>query len=48
MNKEEMSIVNAIVKTYIEVMGLEKWKSLTEQEQHDMIMILARDLNEMI
>ena len=36
-------IVNMIVKAYIEVYGVEKWNSLTEQEQHDVIMIIAKD-----
>lgn len=36
-------IVNMIVKAYIDVYGVEKWNSLTEQEQHDAIMIIAKD-----
>lgn len=37
--------VDAVVKVYIQVYGLDKWLSLTLQEQHDVIMILAVDLN---
>ena len=37
------TIVNSIVKAYISIMGEEKWNSLSEAEQHDAIMILAKD-----
>ena len=34
-----------IAEAYITVMGLEKWNSLNDQEKHDVIMTIARDLN---
>ena len=37
--------VDTVVKVYIHVYGLDKWLSLTLQEQHDVIMIIAVDLN---
>lgn len=37
--------VDIVVKVYIQVCGLDKWLSLTLQEQHDVIMIIAVDLN---
>ena len=36
-------IINACVKAYVSVMGVDKWNSLSEQQQHDVIMILVRD-----
>ena len=38
-----MKIVEMIIEAYIMVMGLEKWNSLTEQQQHDVIMIIVKD-----
>ena len=29
---------------YIDVMGEEKWNSLTEQEKHDAVMFMAKDI----
>ena len=31
-------------KAYIEVMGEEKWNSLTDQEKHDAVMFMAKDM----
>lgn len=31
-------------KAYIEVMGEEKWNSLTKQEKHDAVMFMAKDM----
>ena len=45
-DKEIMRIMNLIANAYIKVMGKEKWDSLTTQEQHDTIMILAKDMIE--
>ena len=42
------TIINAAVKAYVEVMGIEKWRSLTVQEQHDAIMIMIKDLTKLI
>lgn len=44
-DKEIRNLANIIARGYIQVMGIEKWNSLTEQEQHDIIMILAKDFN---
>ena len=41
-------IMNIVVKAYIKVMGLEKWNSLTDEEKHNVVMILVRDLNNRI
>ena len=46
MTKEmffEMFIENA-KKAYIEVMGEEKWISLTDKEKHDAVMFMAKDM----
>lgn len=40
----EKTLVNMICEAYIEVMGIEKWNSLTINEQHDVIMIMVKDL----
>lgn len=37
--------VDIVSEAYIQVYGLDKWLSLTLQEQHDVIMTLAVDLN---
>ena len=37
-------MVDIIVKAYVEVYGIEKWNSLTEDQQHDAIMFIARDI----
>lgn len=31
-------------KAYIEIMGEEKWTSLTDKEKHDAVMIMANDV----
>lgn len=31
-------------KAYIDVMGEEKWISLTDKEKHDAVMIMANDM----
>lgn len=43
-DREARKIMTTAMNAYISVMGLEKWNSLTEQEQHDAVMILIRDL----
>jgi hypothetical protein len=40
----EQRIVNSIVETYIEVMGQSKWDSLSDQQKHDMIMRIVKDV----
>lgn len=37
-------MVDIIVKAYVEVYGIEKWNSLTTDQQHDAIMFIARDI----
>ena len=39
----EMFIENA-KNAYIEIMGEEKWISLTAKEKHDAVMFLAKDM----
>jgi hypothetical protein len=42
MNNE--TLINMICEAYIEVMGAEKWNSLTVAEQHDVIMNIASEM----
>lgn len=35
-------VVNMIIESYIKVYGREKWDSLTTDQQHDAIMIMAK------
>ena len=41
-NTEKM--IDMITEAYIEVMGVEKWNSLTDDEKHDVVMIITKDL----
>lgn len=36
--------IESAKKAYIEVMGEEKWNSLTKQEKHDAVMFMAKDM----
>lgn len=36
-------IVNMMIEAYVEVMGADKWNSLTADQQHDVIMIMVKD-----
>lgn len=36
-------MVEMMKAAYIEIMGVEKWNSLTEEEQHDAIMFMVKD-----
>lgn len=38
-----MDIIEIIKASYIEVYGAEKWNSLTDEQKHDAVMILAAD-----
>ena len=38
-------VIAMCIEAYIKVYGLEKWNSLTEEQQHDVIMTLARELS---
>lgn len=35
-------MVEMMEAAYIQVMGIEKWNSLTDQEKHDAIMMIAK------
>ncbi len=41
-------IVNMIIEAYTQVMGADRWRSLTAEEQHAVIMTLAKETNEAI
>ena len=45
IDEEYMYIVDAIVKSYIDICGQEKWNSFTAEEQHDLIMTCVHDMN---
>lgn len=45
LNNSEKMMVDAICEAYIQVMGIEKWNSLGEVGQHDVIMTIVKDLN---
>ena len=36
-------MVEMMKAAYIEIMGVEKWNSLSEEEQHDAIMFMVKD-----
>ena len=38
-------IINMCIEAYIKVYGLEKWNSLTGEQQHEVVMTLVRELN---
>lgn len=40
MSISEQKIINAAISAYIQVYGLKKWQSLTDRDQHDVIMIM--------
>lgn len=42
----EEQIISAIEAAYIQVMGADKWNALTDQQKHDVVMILVKDLAE--
>lgn len=48
MNKEQFFdyFIETAKKCYINVYGLEKWEKLSDDEKHDVVMILAKDLSE--
>ena len=41
MNTDKM--IDMIVKSYITVMGAEKWNSLSDEQKHDVVMVIAKD-----
>ena len=40
----EQKIIDSIIKAYITVYGESKWDGLTAEEQHEVIMILVKNL----
>lgn len=38
-------MVEMIIEAYISVMGEQKWNSLTAEQQHEVIMTIANNLN---
>ena len=41
-------MVDMIIDAYVKVYGAERWNSLTAEEQHTVIMKIAKDLDKMI
>ena len=39
-----MEMIGMIAEAYIRVYGLEKWESLTDEQKHDVVMTVAKDL----
>lgn len=37
------NLIETMEAAYIQVMGIEKWESLTDAQKHDVIMILVKD-----
>lgn len=48
MTREVNEMIEMIVKAYISVMGAEKWSGLSEREKHDVVMIIAKDLDKVV
>lgn len=40
--------VNMMIEAYVRVMGIEKWNSLTGEQQRTVIMTMANELNKAI
>ena len=40
----EQKIINSIVEAYVKVMGQSKWNSLSDQQKHDAIMAIVKDM----
>ena len=38
-------MIDMIAEAYIKVMGIEKWNSLSDNEKHEAVMTMARDLD---
>ena len=43
MAQSTEKMINMIAEAYIKVMGQEKWNSLTEDQKHDVVMMIAKD-----
>lgn len=39
-----MEMVELIREAYIRVMGVDKWDSLTDEQKHDAVMTIAKDV----
>lgn len=50
MTKEQFFdyFIESASKVYIEVMGIEKWNSLTDTEKHDAVMMIANDMTKVL
>lgn len=44
MTNNWMDMVKKIENAYITVMGQEKWDGLTEQQKHDVVMLITKDM----
>lgn len=44
MTTAENKIIEMIKEAYVNVMGVEKWNGLTDQEKHDVIMTMTKNL----
>ena len=44
LTEGEQKIIRMAEKSYISVMGEEKWKSLSEQQKHDAVMMILKGL----
>lgn len=38
------TILNNVKEAYIKVMGIEKWNALTDEQKHDVTMILVKNM----
>ena len=50
MNSEEFfeMFIESAKNAYIKIMGKEKWNSLTNEEKHDVVMMLAKGMSIML
>lgn len=49
MNTDMIDMIDMIVKSYVTIMGEEKWNSLSDEQKHDVVMTIATDaLNRML
>ena len=42
------TMVDMIASAYISTMGIDKWNSLTDEQKHDAVMIIAKDLDKAV
>lgn len=48
LNSNEKMIVNMAIDAYVSVMGIDKWNSLTGEQQHDVIMTIVKDFGKAV